>query len=37
MFIQIGQHHSELHKITNLLPFIMHKGDRVSVKIIFKK
>lgn len=32
---QIGEHHEELHKITKLLPFIMHKGDRVSIQKSF--
>lgn len=29
--LQIGEHHEEFHKITKLLPFIMHKGDRVGL------
>lgn len=28
---QIGEHHEEFHKITQLLPFVTHKGDRVSL------
>lgn len=31
VFMKVGKHHEELDIIAKLLPFIMHKGDRVTV------
>lgn len=28
---QVGKHHPELEKIAQLLPFIMHKGDKITM------
>lgn len=31
VFLTVGNNHSELDKVTKLLPFITHKGDRVTL------
>lgn len=31
VFLQVGEHNSELDKVCRLLPFVTHKGDRVTV------
>lgn len=31
VFLQVGKAHPELEKIANLLPFITHKGDRITI------
>lgn len=31
VFLKAGQHHQELDKIAKLLPFVLHKGDRVTL------
>jgi carbonic anhydrase len=30
VFVNVGKHHGELEKVSKLLPFVQHKGDRVT-------
>ncbi|XP_037927263.1 carbonic anhydrase [Teleopsis dalmanni] len=31
VFLKAGRHHDEVEKVTSLLPFVVHKGDRVTL------
>lgn len=32
VFLKVGKHHPEMDKIAQLLPFITHKGDRITLR-----
>lgn len=34
VFLKVGKEHEELDQIARLMPFITHKGDRVSFKML---
>lgn len=31
MFLNVGEHHAEMDKVCQILPFVTHKGDRVTL------